>query len=80
MSIRLVNGCVNCQNLEGNTCAVHNTTVAAKHTCDSFDMRKSLLNEVDCTSCAKFNTPECPHQANATAGMLCNAYAPEAMA
>lgn len=80
MSIRLVSGCVNCQNLEGNTCAVHHTTVDVKHTCDSFDMRPALFNEVDCTTCSKYSTDACPHQANAAKGMLCGSYSPEAMA
>lgn len=81
MAIRLVNGCVNCQNLSPeNVCKVHETKVESKHTCDSFDMRVSLKGEVDCMSCAKYSTNKCPNQAHAAADMLCNQWAPNAKA
>lgn len=81
MSIRLVNGCVNCQNLAaGHECTVHHTIVEDKHTCDSFDMRVSLKDELDCMNCVKFNTENCPHPAHAAADMMCNAWAPKATA
>lgn len=80
MSIRLVNGCVNCENLSENTCTVHKATVKDIHTCDSFDMRVSLREEIECGTCSKFNMPNCPNQANASQGMLCNEYAPKANA
>nr|WP_314751711.1 hypothetical protein [uncultured Capnocytophaga sp.] len=48
-----------------------------KHTCDSFNMRPSLQGEVDCLSCAKYNTPACANQSHAAQGMLCNEWAPE---
>lgn len=81
MSIRLVNGCVNCENLgNDHTCMVHHTIVKDIHTCDEFDMRVSLKDEVECGTCAKFHTPACPNQLNAAPGMLCNDYAPKANA
>ncbi|MBV7440337.1 hypothetical protein KRX57_02815 [Weeksellaceae bacterium TAE3-ERU29] len=81
MSIRLVNGCVNCENLANdNTCKVHHEKVKEIHTCDSFDMRVSLKDEVECGTCIKFSTPRCPNQANAVHGMLCNEWAPKANA
>lgn len=81
MSIRLVNGCVNCENLGNNhTCSVHHTIVKDIHTCDSFDMRVSLKDEVECRTCAKFNMPDCPNPTHAAAGMMCNEYAPKASA
>lgn len=81
MSIRLVNGCVNCQNLStDNQCTIHKTVVEKIHTCDSFDMRASLKDEVDCGTCSKFNMPTCPNSAHAASGMLCNSYAPKANA
>ncbi|MXV39106.1 hypothetical protein GO491_10535 [Flavobacteriaceae bacterium Ap0902] len=80
MSIRLVNGCVNCENLAADsTCKVHHAVVEKIHTCDDFDMRVSLKDEVECGTCYKFKTPECPNQLHATIGMLCNEYAPKAM-
>ena len=43
MAIRLVNGCVNCENLTAeNVCKLHQTKVETKHTCDNFNMRPSL--------------------------------------
>lgn len=81
MSIRLVNGCVNCENLSSDhTCTVHQAVVKEIYTCDSFDMRVSLKQEVECGTCSKFNMPYCPNQANAAHGMLCNEYAPKAHA
>lgn len=81
MSIRLVNGCVNCKNLtQDSTCKIHETKVKEIHTCDSFDMRVSLKDEIDCATCIKFNKPSCPNQLHAAKGMLCNEWAPEANA
>ena len=78
MAIRLVNGCVNCENLTAeNVCKLHQTKVEVKHTCDSFNMRPSLQGEVDCLSCAKYNTPACANLSHAAKGMLCNEWAPE---
>ncbi|MXV38761.1 hypothetical protein GO491_08785 [Flavobacteriaceae bacterium Ap0902] len=80
MSIRLVNGCVNCQNLTNNHfCTVHDAKVEEAYTCDEFDMRVSLKDEVECGTCYKFHTPECPRQEHAAVGMLCNEYAPKAV-
>jgi len=80
MDIRLVDGCVNCGNLEGTMCSVHQTLVNIQQTCDSFDMQPTKFKEVDCMSCIKRNSPDCPHQANASQGMMCSSYSPEAMA
>ena len=78
MAIRLVNGCVNCENLTAeNVCKLHQTKVESKHTCDSFNMRPSLQGEVDCLSCAKYNTPACANLSHAAKGMLCNELATE---
>ncbi|MGI9526512.1 MAG: hypothetical protein ACR2MS_05310 [Weeksellaceae bacterium] len=80
MSIRLVNGCVNCQNLTSDqTCTVHHAKVDEAHTCDEFDMQVSLKGEVECGTCYKFHTPACPQQLHAAVGMLCNEYAPKAV-
>lgn len=81
MAIRLVNGCVNCENLTAESiCKVYETKVENKHTCDSFDMRMSLKGEVDCLSCSKFNSVKCPNQNKAAAHMLCNEWTPQANA
>lgn len=81
MSIRLTSGCVNCQNLtEERNCAIHNVKVEERFTCDSFDMRPSLFDEVDCTSCSRMNDSSCAHPAKASAGMMCSKYAPNANA
>lgn len=81
MAIRLVNGCANCQNLTAeNICKIHETKVEAKYTCDSFDMRPSLKDEVDCTTCAKYQTAKCPNKLHAAADMLCNDWTPNAEA
>lgn len=77
MAIRLVNGCVNCQNLTSdNMCKVYEIKVENKHTCDSFNMRASLKGEVDCMSCSKLHSVKCPNALNAAAGMLCNEWTP----
>ena len=69
MAIRLVNGCVNCENLTAeNVCRLYNTKVEVKHTCDDFNMRPSLKDEVDCLSCAKYNTSLCENQSHAAEG------------
>lgn len=81
MSIRLVNGCVNCENLTADSkCKVHETVVKDIHTCDDFDMRVSLKDEIECGTCSKFSTPLCPNNAHAASGMLCNEWSPKASA
>lgn len=78
MAIRLVNGCVNCQNLAANNiCKIHEAKVENIHTCDSFDMRVSLKKEVTCLTCTKYFTNKCPNQAKAAPEMLCNEWAPK---
>lgn len=78
MSIRLVNGCVNCQNLTtDNICKIHEAKVENIYTCDSFNMRVSLKSEVTCISCIKYFSNKCPNQAKAAPDMLCNAWAPK---
>lgn len=78
MAIRLVNGCINCQNLAANNiCKIHEAKVENIHTCDSFDMRVSLKKEVTCLSCTKYFTSKCPNQAKAAPEMLCNEWAPK---
>ena len=81
MAIRLVNGCVNCSNLGAeHHCNVHNTKVEEKHTCDHFDMRASLENDLDCMQCAKYSTSNCPHPQQSGEDMLCSSFAPMAEA
>ncbi|MDO5608797.1 MAG: hypothetical protein Q4G08_10115 [Capnocytophaga sp.] len=81
MAIRLVNGCVNCQNLqENNLCGVHQTKVEAKYTCDSFDMVMAAKEAVSCGTCTRFKTSRCAHPDKASTGMLCSSWAPEAQA
>ena len=71
MSIRLVNGCVNCQNLTADSiCKIHEAKVESIHTCDSFNMRVSLKSEVTCISCIKYFSNKCPNQAKAAPAML----------
>lgn len=81
MAIRLVNGCVNCANLSAeHNCTVHQTKVEEKYTCDSFDMRASLENELDCLDCSRHQTNSCPHPSKAGEDMLCTKFAPMASA
>ena len=61
MAIRLVNGCVNCENLtEDNICKVYKVKVGG----------------IDCLSCSKFNTAKCVNKDHAAEGMLCNEWTP----
>ncbi|WP_297978471.1 hypothetical protein [uncultured Capnocytophaga sp.] len=81
MAIRLVSGCVNCENLTAeNVCKLYNIKVELKHTCDDFNMRPSLKDEVDCLSCSKYKTQSCANQLHAAEGMLCNEWAPDTTA
>ncbi|ALM21793.1 hypothetical protein AAT17_11380 [Nonlabens sp. MIC269] len=78
MAIRLGNTCGNCSNLNAdNTCKIHEVAVSSSYTCNSFDMRADLNNVHDCAQCARFKSSSCPHPEKASAGMMCEAWAPE---
>lgn len=81
MPIRLATSCSNCNNLSGgNTCTQHKIQVTERHTCDSFSMQEALKNNMNCGTCTRFNTTDCPHPQKASAEMLCSSWAPKAVA
>lgn len=78
MSIRLTNGCVNCENLTTESiCKIHEVMVEKIHTCDNFNMRVSAESEITCLTCTKYFTSKCPNKAEAAPKMLCNEWAPK---
>ncbi|MFL1897054.1 hypothetical protein ACJRPK_15225 [Aquimarina sp. 2-A2] len=77
MAIRLGNSCLNCSHLiEGEYCTTHQTTVSNRHTCDSFEMRASLKDDPNCTTCSRYQGPTCANPQKAAPGMLCSHWAP----
>ncbi|NQZ44814.1 MAG: hypothetical protein HRT65_10920 [Flavobacteriaceae bacterium] len=81
MSIRLATNCTNCTNFKNdNSCAQHNITVSERHTCDSFDMKAALKDNINCGTCSRFETTSCVHPAKAAPEMLCSSWAPQALA
>lgn len=81
MSIRLATNCTNCVNFQNdNTCAQHHIKVSERHTCDSFTMKASLKDNMNCGTCTRYNTSSCPHPQKASAEMLCTSWAPKATA
>ena len=78
MSIRIGNSCVNCQSLTAKeVCKVHAVKVSDNYTCDSFEMKASLKNDPNCSSCARFESSNCANPQKATPGMLCSQWAPQ---
>ncbi len=78
MSIRIGNSCTNCENLgENMMCNVHRVLVNESYTCDSFEMRTSLKNDPNCTTCARYQGPTCAHPQKAAPEMLCSHWAPQ---
>lgn len=81
MPIRLATNCANCTNFQNdNSCAQHNIKVSERHTCDSFAMKSTLKGNMNCGTCARFNTPTCAHPSKAAPEMLCSSWAPQAVA
>lgn len=80
MSIRLGNSCINCKEYNDGFCNLHETTVSMKHTCDSFEMKGQLKDDEDCTTCARFQTENCPNPEHAAAGMQFSKWAPREVA
>ena len=81
MSIRLGNGCANCQNLKGNNlCSVHNVKVSNTYTCDSFDMKAELKDGKSCMTCVHYENTSCANPQKAAPGMLCSHWAPQSAA
>ncbi|PRP67637.1 hypothetical protein [Nonlabens agnitus] len=81
MSIRLGNSCGNCEHLSSeHKCGVHDVFVNAHYTCHSFSLKAKMEDDRGCTSCARYGKPSCPHSEKATAGMMCNSWAPEKVA
>ncbi len=78
MVIRLGNSCINCYNLSATeTCKVHGVKVSNNYTCDSFEMKSSLKNDPNCSTCVRFEKSTCANPQKATAGMLCSHWAPQ---
>jgi hypothetical protein len=78
MSIRLGNSCVNCENLmEGSICRIHGVKVSDSYTCDSFEMKASLKNDPNCTTCVRYEGPTCANPQKAAPGMHCSHWAPQ---
>jgi len=81
MAIRLGNSCVNCENLtDKNLCSIHDVTVSKSYTCDTFEMKASLRDDMNCASCARFESATCANPQKAAPAMLCSHWAPQAMA
>ena len=81
MPIRLATNCTNCNNFNNDsTCAQHNIKVSERHTCDSFDMKDALKNNLNCGTCVRYQTATCAHPAQAAPEMLCSSWAPRAVA
>ena len=81
MPIRLATSCTNCTNFNNDhTCAQHDIKVSERHTCDSFDMKTALKDNMNCGTCSRFKTTTCAHPAKATTEMLCSSWAPQAIA
>lgn len=78
MAIRLGNSCINCDFfINGEYCKQHETTVSSRHTCDSFEMKESLKDDPNCSTCSRFEGPTCAHPQKAAPGMLCSHWAPQ---
>jgi hypothetical protein len=81
MAIRMGNSCVNCENLMGDhKCSVHGVKVKEQYTCDSFDMKASLKDDRNCTTCLRYQTTDCANPEKAAPNMLCSHWAPEEVA
>lgn len=78
MAIRFGNSCANCENLSAKEiCEVHSVKVSNSYTCDSFEMKTSLKNDPNCTTCVHFEKTECANPQKATIGMSCSHWAPQ---
>ena len=77
MSIRIGNSCANCTKANSQLmCDVHNVKVSKSYTCDSFEMKTELKNDLNCGTCAKFEQSNCANPQKASLGMLCSHWAP----
>jgi len=78
MAIRLGNSCLNCENLMANEmCKLHLVQVTNSYTCDSFEMKDSLKDDRNCTTCLRHETKDCAKPNSASPGMLCSSWAPQ---
>ncbi len=81
MPIRLATNCTNCNNFKNDhTCVQHKIKVNERHTCDSFNMRENLRNNMTCGTCLRFKAANCPHPTKASPEMSCSSWAPRAVA
>ncbi len=78
MAIRFGNGCSNCENLtSAKMCKIHGVHVSEGYTCDSFEMKVSLKDNPNCTTCARYEDTSCANPKKASPGMLCVHWAPQ---
>lgn len=78
MAIRLGNSCVNCENLTATeTCKVHGVKVSNSYTCDSFEMKASLKNDINCGTCFHHEASTCANPQKAAPNMSCSHWAPQ---
>ena len=78
MAIKLAHNCANCDKLkDSNFCTKHNVHVSAQYTCDSFEMKASLIDDRNCLSCARFENTDCANPTKAAPEMLCSSWAPQ---
>lgn len=80
MAIRLSNNCVHCSNMKDHTCSVHQVKVNQDYTCDSFEMKRALKDDTNCTTCLRFSTSKCPNPNQAAPDMLCSQWGPKNIA
>ncbi len=78
MAIRLGNSCANCENLSSSgICSVHKVQVNDSYTCDTFEMKSSLKDDMNCGTCSRHETANCANPEKASIGMLCSHWAPQ---
>lgn len=81
MAIRLGNSCVNCESFsEKDICVIHSVKVNKSYTCDTFNMKANLRDDMNCGTCARFNISTCANPQKAAPAMLCSHWAPQASA
>lgn len=78
MAIRLAHNCINCDHLmQGDICSVHKVMVNDHYTCDSFEMKSTLVDDINCVTCVRYEESDCANPEKAAPGMLCAAWAPQ---
>ena len=48
-----------------------------KYTCNNFEMKKTMKNDLSCQNCVRLESTSCAHPKKAAPEMLCSHWAPQ---